>query len=456
MADEQPAPPPATHAAPRRVVLRLEERWEDLLGTLERDRAAAHHSAGGEQIRAALAELCDGGFTEVGLIARGDLRSYRADDAPATSDDADAAIVTDGLVAGWGHRRGRLLFCSADHLDRTAALRTPAASAKARRLREHARASAAPLVSIRGADGAPADGGVGAAFVTAGIGIDLAHEHEAARLLPRLTIVTGPLRAGAALEAAAADVVILAGPQASLALGASPAMGGAEALAAGAADAVTDTLEQAVALLGDWLDLLPANPWDGAPEPPGPDAAAPAAAAVAAPARAATLVDGGTWLELRPGHAAAARTGLARIGGTVSGVAVLDETTGLGTPAAYRKVDRLLRWCEALRLPLVVIHGALAPVSRPDAALLAAHASLQRRWAAATTTTVAVPLDPDRPGLAALLGHPATVALPADAASGTGPGGLARILAGLPPSRPVPWEPPYATVDRERNLFSKH
>lgn len=463
MADEHRSPP---SPAPRRVVLRYEDRWEDLLAVLERDRAAGSAPC---PVRDALHALCPDGFTEVGLLARAESRSYAADDADHRE---DGPITADGLIAGWGHRHGRLLFCSADREEHPGLRRSPAASAKARRIRDHASTNGAPLVLIRSAQ-SPADGAVGAEFLTTGLGVDLRHDHEAAARLARFAVVTGPLRGAAALEAVAADVVVLAGPHASLAVGGAPALAGAEALRAGLADARAADIDGALAIVGRWLDLLPSNPWEPPPaavtDPtgdaaPGTDDGAPAPAAL----------DAGTWVEARPGWEPTTRTGLGRIGGTVIGFAALDAVHGLRHPNAARKLARLLRWCEALRLPVVVLHGALPGRGEATAEAVDAAAVLQRCWAAASTTLVTVALDEGADDLGTHLGRRPTLAIgqegtarakgagrsAAPAADLTVPAGqlhpvLARILADLPPERPEPWSAPYAAVDREANLFSK-
>lgn len=456
MADETPTPSQSP-AAPRRVVLRYEDRWEDLLAVLERDRAAGLAPS---PARRALHALCGDGFTEVGLLARAESRSYAADDA---DHHEDGPITADGLIAGWGHRNGRLLFCSADREDRIGAVRSPAASAKARRIREHARTDAAPLVAIRGAQ-SPADGAVGAEFLTAGLGVDLRHEHEAAALLARFAVVTGPLRGAAALEAVGADVLVLAGPDASLAIGGAPARAGAEALKAGLADAIAADIDGALATVGRWLDLLPSNPWEPPPAPaPAAGTAAGTGLDAGHPAPVPGLLDDGTWVEARPGWEPATRTGLGRIGGTVAGLIVLDATDGLRGAGAADKVVRLLRWCDALRLPIVVVHGSLPGPGAPSVEAIDARLALQRGWAEATTTLITVALDAAADDLGAHLGRRPTLTIrsggdaPADltVTAGARRAALAAALVDLPPERPVPWSVPYAAVDREANLFSK-
>ena len=110
-----------------RVVLRYEDRWDDLLGGLAVDRRAG---AAPSALRDALTAWLDpGSFTEVGSLVRRAASSYRGGD---TVDETAADEVSgDGLVAGWGRLDGALLFVVADDPAAAGTVRGPAASAKA-------------------------------------------------------------------------------------------------------------------------------------------------------------------------------------------------------------------------------------------------------------------------------------------------------------------------------------
>jgi len=353
----------------RRVVLRYEDRWDELQDQLMVDRAAGLAPSA---VRDAVAAWLDPGtMVEVGTLVRRATSSYRGGDAPDAV-AAGAEVPADGLIAGWGRLAGTLVFVAADDPALGAPVRGAAAAAKAARMRAHALEQAAPLVEVLAAarvdPAAP-----GTAFVREGYGLDLDGDHEAAERLLRIAVVAGPLDEQGSFEATAAHLVVLAGPAAAL-FGAA----GHEALALGLADAVTADLPAALRWAGAAIGTLPPSTFDQ-PAPP----ARPAAAGDAA----SGLLDAGWSVELAPGLGPSVRTLLGTVGGTVAGVACVAPGLVIDGPAAARLL-RLVRFCEVFRLPLVFEHDGLAGPVEPSRADLDGYGALRAALAAASCPVV--------------------------------------------------------------------
>lgn len=334
----EPTPP-----APRRpVVLRYVDDWDELIGQITADRALGLRPS---PVRDAVTAWLDPGtFTETGSLARRATTSYRGGDT--LDDTAPDTIPADGLVAGWGRHRGRLVFVAGDDPTLGSLVRGGAGAAKAGRMRRHALAQRAPIVQILGAARLEPGTFIGAEAVRFGYGLDLDFEAEAARRILKVAVVTHPITEQAALEAGWCHLVLQAGPGAAI-----DGVAGDEALAAGLADAHLPDLAAALAEAGRALDRLPPSWTD---EPPAPDGAGP-------------------WsFELWPGWHPEVSTVLASParppgGGAapLAGWAELADGAVLGAGAAL-KLDRLARYCAAFSLPLVMTHAGWSLPARPS------------------------------------------------------------------------------------------
>ena len=125
----------------------------------------------------------------------------------------------------------------------------------------------------------------------------------------------------------------------------------------GQIDLDVDTEADAWRAVRRWLSYLPSNAWQPAPR------------ADAQPAAGGDLpdsvVDGGSWFELRPRSGRSLRTALARIDGWPVGMIVSDPATDGGLIDAHgcEKATRLLVLCDSFDLPVVSLidSGGLAP-----------------------------------------------------------------------------------------------
>ncbi len=392
-------PPPAR----RPVVLRHVDHWDELAGQIAADRAVGLRSS---PVRDAVTAWLDpGSFAETGTLARRATTSYRGGDT-VDHGAAPETVPADGLVAGWGRRRGRLVFVAADDPTLGSAVRGGAGAAKAGRMRHHALAQGAPIVQILGAGRLEPGTFIGAEVVRFGYGLDLDFEARAAERVLKIAVVTHPIADQAAMEAGWCHLVVLAGPDAAV-----EGLAGDEALAAGLADAHCPDLPAALAEVGRAVDRLPSSWTD---EPPAPEGTGPwsfglwpawrpevstVLAAPTHPAGSPAQPDGGV--------------------GPVAGWAELADGVVLDAGAAV-KVARLARFCAAFSLPLVVTHGRWSLPARPRPDDVAA---VHRMGGILARCPAVVEVAHDRPMLERLWSLRPAVAL-------TGPTAAARYQAG--------------------------
>lgn len=438
--------------APRRpVVLRHVDDWGELAGQIDADRAVGLSPS---PVRDAVAAWLDpGSFTETGTLARRAGTSYRGGDT--IDDAAPDTIPADGLVAGWGRRRGRLVFVAADDPTLGSPVRGGAGSAKAGRMRHHALAQGAPIVQVLGANRLEVGTFVGAEAVRFGYGLDLDFEVESAERILKVAIVTHPLVDQAALEAGWCHLVLLAGPDAAI-----DGLAGDDALAAGLADAHCPDLPTALAEVGRALDRLPASWTDELPAPGG----------------GAEPWSFGLWPRWHPSVStvlappppaggAGSPSGLAA---GVVGWAELADGTVLDAAAAT-KLGRLARFCAAFGLPVAVTHAGWRLPAHPGTDDVDA---VYRLGGILARCPAVVEMALHRPMLEPLWSLRPTVALVSRAAGGPAahgsdglvPDGLtaegeasaaaAAYLAGIAIGRPRPHEDPRLRHRLPRRLQS--
>jgi len=337
MSDEHAAAEPAPAAPRRPVVLRYVDDWGELAGQIAADRALGLRAS---PVRDAVTAWLDpGSFTETGTLARRAATSYRGGDT--LDDAAPETIPSDGLVAGWGRLRGRLVFVAGDDPTLGSSVRGGAGAAKAGRMRHHALAQGVPIVQILGAGRLEPGTFIGAEAVRFGYGLDLDVEVTAAERILKIAIVTHPIAEQAALEAGWCHLVLLAGPEAAI-----EGRAGEDALAAGLADAHLLDLPAALAEVGRALDRLPPSWTD---EPPSAGGAGTWSFAL--------------WPRWHPEIGAALAS--SSDGATpVAGWAEVADGAVLGAAAAV-KLSRLARFCAAFSLPLVVSHSGWSLPARP-------------------------------------------------------------------------------------------
>lgn len=206
----------------------------------------------------------------------------------------------------------------------------------------------------------------------------------AAGIVPTVLVVDGPCLGGAALALGLADIVVMTerGHAFVNAPATSARFTGTDHLAddllggawvhharSGVADLVAPTIDAALSLVGDLLDLLPANNHEAppavAPDDPWDRPTRRAAATVPHDGRASydiravieDLVDDGHTLELRGRYGASVTTVLARIGGMPVGILANQpsQLAGALDIEGSQKGGRFVRFCDAFGLPIVTL-----------------------------------------------------------------------------------------------------
>lgn len=206
----------------------------------------------------------------------------------------------------------------------------------------------------------------------------------AAGIVPTVLVVDGPCLGGGALALGLADLVVMTdrGHAFVNAPATSARFTGTDHLDAdllggawvhhtrsGVADLVAPTVEGALALVGDVLDLLPANNHEAPPtvaaDDPFDRPSARAAATVPHDGRASydmrtvieDLVDDGHYVELRARYGNSVTTGLARIAGMPVGVLANQpsQLAGALDIEGSKKGGRFIRFCDAFGLPIVTL-----------------------------------------------------------------------------------------------------
>jgi acetyl-CoA carboxylase carboxyltransferase component len=352
---------------------RLAERRHLLDDGARPDAMARRHASGLRSARENLADLLDANsFVEYGAHAIAAQRSRRP------LPDLQSQTPADGLVCGTGAVGGRPVAALAYDYTVLAGTQGYWNHAKSDRLLEIVARHQLPVVwFVEGGGGRPGDVD---APVVAGLHCStFARWAALAGLVPRLAIVAGRCFAGNAALAGASDLII-AVRGANLGLG-GPAMiegGGLGRVEAdeigplsvmvpnGVVDIAVDSEAKAVTVARQLLSLL-TTPMLKAPAEVASFSAGGDALKLrdALPARrntvyeprhiVQTVVDEGSWIELRQHFGSGVVTGLARLGGQAVAVVASDPRFlgGALDAAACDKLARFMQLADSFGLPLV-------------------------------------------------------------------------------------------------------
>lgn len=338
-----------------------------LQGNLDKDRdklAAANKRF----VRDRLARLLDeGSFVEDGLLA-----NALADDLPA-----------DGVVTGTGTVDGRPVCVMANDPTVKAGSWGARTVEKIVRLTETALRLEVPVVYLVDSAGARITDQVELFPGRRGAGRIFANQVRLSGRVPQVCCLFGPSAAGGAYIPAFCDVVFMVEGNASMYLG-SPRMaeevigehatleemGGARmhATVSGCGDNLVPDDDAAIDAAKRWLSYLPTS-WKAAP--PTAEASAPAASAkpiaelVPAEERRAydmrkviaSLVDDGSFFEVKPLFAKELVTGFARLDGNPVGI-VANNPMHLGGVLFVDSADKAARFvwlCDAFNVPLLFL-----------------------------------------------------------------------------------------------------
>jgi acetyl-CoA carboxylase carboxyltransferase component len=234
-----------------------------------------------------------------------------------------------------------------------------------------------PLVGTIASSGADVGGGVASLHSWGRVARALS---DASGVVPTLLVVVGPCLSGPALLLGIADLTIMtadafayvSGPDTVRAFTGIAldhvALGGAALHGrSGVASLVVERVEDAETAVSHLLEYLPSNHFEDAPVVPCDDPVdrdtTRAAATVPDRANASydmrvvldDVLDEGSFLELRGGHAANLLTALGRLDGHAVGVIANQPHHRAGTIdiEASEKAARFVQWCDCFNLPLI-------------------------------------------------------------------------------------------------------
>jgi acetyl-CoA carboxylase carboxyltransferase component len=333
------------------------------------DRITRLHAAHRRTAREHIDALLDtGSFAEIGMFAR----SERVEDHDATP--------SDGKICGHGTVDGRPVTVAADDVTVKRATSSLVGARKLQRVYEQALRGGNPFVYIGETGGARLpDTLTAAGYSSEPVFPWLARRRRA---IPVATAIVGESFGGSSFVAGLSDFVVqvrgsalaVTSPRVvEVATGervTMEALGGVDVhdRVTGQIDLAVDSADAACEALRAFLSYLPSHrdgvvPRAASRADRSPD---PELAALVPSRRSQTydvrdvvrrLVDGATFLELKPGFGASLVTGLARLDGRAVGVIASQPAFLVGalTPDACSKATRLLCLCDAFGLPVIFL-----------------------------------------------------------------------------------------------------
>jgi len=391
--------------------------WEGALAELEAagQRARKPSDAGSGKLspRERIDALLDeDSFTELNALAEHQCRDFGMD---------EKRVPGDGVVTGYGTVNGRRIFVYAQDDSVFGGSTGKVHGAKIQQVQRMAREAGVPIVALAASAGARIQEGMDNVYGITGV---FRQNVLNSGVVPQIAAIMGTCAGGAAYSAALSDFVLqvegssklfLIGPAVTGELTgeevSAEELGGAEAHAtkSGVVHLTVRDERECLAQIRRLLDFLPANSSEAPPvrdcdDPP--DRRIPELTEIVpldpAPpfemrAVVERVVDNADFLELQPLFARNVITGLARIGGRVTGIVAnnpqwLDGYLDLD---ASDKAARFVRTCNAFNIPLVTLVDAPGfwPGSQQEHDGLLRHgAKLLFAWAEATVPKVSIVL----------------------------------------------------------------
>jgi acetyl-CoA carboxylase carboxyltransferase component len=295
----------------------------------------------------------------------------------------DESLPADGVVTGVGKVDGRVVALMANDSTVKAGSWGPGTVEKIIRLQETARDLRCPLLYLVDSAGARITDQLKMFPGRRGAGRIFFNQVELSGVVPQLCLLFGPSAAGGAYIPAFCDVVVMVDGNASMYLG-SPRMaemvigekvsleqmGGARmhCSVSGCGDVLVSTEQEAIAWAQRYLSYLPSRAGDPAPRMAAkkPAKSTDALATVIPSSEAKpydmlevleTVIDAGSWCELKAQFARELVTGLCRIEGLTVGV-VANQPKHLGGVLFVDSADKAARFislCDAFGIPLLFL-----------------------------------------------------------------------------------------------------
>jgi acetyl-CoA carboxylase carboxyltransferase component len=335
------------------------------------------HERGRPTVRERIDAFLDpGSFGELGTFAF----SKRVDDRAETPGD--------GKVGGWGAVEGRPVIVYGDDLTVRQGSSALVGMRKTRRMEHLAMRAGVPYIGLGETGGARIPDILGAVGIT---GAQMSPDKgNRKHRVPAVTVIVGKSFGGSSIGSARGDFTVqvrgsclaITSPRVfEVAIGeviGFEELGGVDVHAerTGQIDLAVDSDEEAWAAVRRWLSYLPSNAWEQAPRtqpaPSDHDADLDRWPERSLSERdvltlVSSIVDAGSWFELRPRLGLGTRTGFARVDGWSVGVIASDPRADDGRidAAACEKVARLVMLCDSFNVPVVSLIDS-AGLARDD------------------------------------------------------------------------------------------
>ena len=308
-----------------------------------------------------------------------------------------------GVITGFGTVQGRPAFCFAQDITDHGAAMSRMQGDKILNLLNKARTTGTPVIMLLDSNGILLSEGAAAMNAYADVMSALT---RLSGVCPLIACVLGRCCGTSVLLSRIADITIQS-EKAVLEMKSLSVMQkgadkdktekelfGADVMAAqGAVSLNAKTEEEAFAMVGELLTLLPSNNMEGTPlgEDDDLNRRIEGAADMSGKVFAAALADFGRVLELGAAYGKMTHTVLCRVGGNSCGIVAQDG--GVMSAADMEKAARFVRFCDCYQLPVITLmntDGIETPDSCGQASVMRAASQLLYAYAEATTAKMNV------------------------------------------------------------------
>ena len=293
-------------------------------------------------------------------------------------------LAADGMVTGAADLEGRRVFFIANDYTVKAGSMAEKGVEKFLRAQERALKTRTPILYLIDSSGGRITDQSGFFANRHGIGRYFYNHSLLSGVVPQVCVMYGPCVAGAAYTPVFCDFVLMVRQTGSAMVIASPRMvemvtgekismqdlGGPDvhATESGSCDVVVEDEEEAAVMVKRLMSYLPNNCFEPPPRyegaPPARDPATLMSLVPEDPNKAFDMhhaiecvVDGGSWLELKPDYAPQLITGLARVDGRVVGIVANNSAVKAGAifPESSDKAAHFIWRCDAFNVPLIYL-----------------------------------------------------------------------------------------------------
>ncbi len=262
-------------------------------------------------------------------------------------------------VAGYGTVDGRPACAFSQNGDVAGGAMSKAQASKIRKTYRLALKIGCPVVGIYDSIGGRLDE---QADMLAACGDILLDANNLSGVVPQISLVLGPCTGTQAMIAAGADIVVMS-EKGELTVSTSGADGSPEeAEQEGVCQIAAGSENEAVGAVRRLLSMLPSNNLAAAPIFQTDPAAGKGKEESGLRGTAVSVCDGGDFLELGAGFGTASFTGLARLGGTVTGIVGL---SGVLDADSCSKAARFVRFCDSFSIEQAPAAASL-PAATPS------------------------------------------------------------------------------------------